>query len=195
MSHPTPAGPPPQPSQGAFPQQETYGAPYAAPGCAPSAAQNPPLYAAWWQRAQAYLLDCLINFGPMWLLIGASWFIDENSSGDSGEAPASIVSWVGIIVMLVTAGVQLVREGRTGQSVGKKVLKIRVIRAYDGLVPGIGLAFARRIFQFLNYAAFCLGWLWAIRDPKKQTFADAITGVVVVPADATSPRQFTPEGW
>ncbi|MFI6090844.1 hypothetical protein [Streptomyces sp. NPDC051218] len=77
MSHPTPAGPPPQPSQGAFsaiPQQETSRAPYTAAGYAsfPSAAQNPPLYAAWWQRAQANLLDCLINFGPMWLLIGAS---------------------------------------------------------------------------------------------------------------------------
>lgn len=79
---------------------------------------------------------------------------------------------------------QTIREGRTEQSVAKKAFGIRVIRTYDGLAPGVGLAFARRFCQFLNYPAFCLGWLWASWDPKKQTFADKITDVFVIRTDA-----------
>ncbi|WP_367038357.1 RDD family protein [Streptomyces sp. Je 1-332] len=140
------------------------------------------------QRADAFLLDSLINFGPMWLLIGIGYAIDEKSSGDSGEIPAAILSWVGIIAMVVTTVVQLIREGRTGQTVGKKAFGIRAVRDHDGFMPGIGLALSRRLCQFLNWPLLALGWWWAIWDTKKQTFADKITGVVVVTA-ATGPTQ------
>lgn len=143
-----------------------------------------PSYAGWMKRADAFLLDSLINFGPMWLLIGIGYAIDERSSGDSGEIPASILSWVGIIAMIATVVVQLIREGRTGQTIGKKAFGVRAVRDHSGLAPGIGLALSRRLCQFLNYAVFGLGWWWATWDTKKQTFADKITGVVVLTADA-----------
>ncbi|CAM5644497.1 hypothetical protein SALBM135S_02984 [Streptomyces alboniger] len=138
-------------------------------------------YAGWGQRAGAFLLDCLINFGPMWLLMGVAVVIDD---GDTGEDLAVYVSWVGVAYTIVACIVQAVREGRTGQTVGKRAVGIRAIRTYDGLAPGGPLAFARRLCQFLNYPAFCLGWLWASWDDKAQTFADKITSVVVVRADA-----------
>ncbi|MFK4066814.1 RDD family protein [Streptomyces sp. NPDC029674] len=145
--------------------------------------QNPEYtpYAGWRQRAGAFLLDCLINFGPMWLSVGIA---DVIGDGDTGEGLAMYVSWVGIAYMIGSCIVQAVREGRTGQSVGKTVLGIRFVRTSDGLAPGGALAFARRLCQFLNYPVFCLGWLWASWDDKSQTFADKITGVVVVSTDA-----------
>ncbi|MEU7648067.1 RDD family protein [Streptomyces huasconensis] len=136
-------------------------------------------YASWGQRAGAFALDCLINFGPLWLGVGVANMIGE---GNTGEGLALIVSWSGVVAMIVACVVQAIREGRTGQSIGKTALGIRVVRTYDGLVPGAPLAFARRLCQFLNYPAFCLGWLWACWDQKKQTFADKITGVVVLQA-------------
>ncbi|MEU5958183.1 RDD family protein [Streptomyces sp. NPDC047525] len=145
------------------------------------------------QRADAFLLDSAINFGPMWLLIWIGYAIDEQSSGDSGEVPAAILSWVGIITMIAAVVVQLIREGRTGQTVGKRVFGIRAVRDRDGLPPGVGLALSRRLCQVLNYPVFGLGWLWAIWDTKKQTFADKITGAVVVTADAGPPRH--PVAW
>ncbi|MFG2651337.1 RDD family protein [Streptomyces sp. NPDC048436] len=146
------------------------------------------------QRADAFLLDSLINFGPMWLLIGIGYAIDEKSSGDRGEIPAAILSWVGIIAMLVAIVVQLIREGRTGQTVGKKALGIRAVQGGDGLVPGVGLALSRRLCQFLNWPVSGLGWWWAGWDTKKQTFADKITGVVVVTAESGPSRQLAAGG-
>lgn len=193
MSHPgpppqTPYGYPPQqqPQQGYGypPQQQAYGSPYPPPQQAgfSYAPQQPP-YAGWLQRAGAFVLDVLINFGPMWLLVGIGSGI-EASSGESGEVFANIVAWIGILAMIVAVVFQLRREGRTGQTVGKKVLGIRAVRERDGQMLGVGLALGRRLLQFLNNVVFGLGWWWAIWDAKSQTFADKITSVIVVRADA-----------
>ncbi len=90
-------------------------------------------YASWGQRAGAFLLDCLINFGPLWLGVGVANMIGE---GNTGEGLALIVSWSGVVAMVAACVVQAIREGRTGQSIGKTALGIRVVRTYDGLVPG-----------------------------------------------------------
>ncbi|MER7400831.1 RDD family protein [Streptomyces sp. NPDC000151] len=176
--------PPQQQAYGYPPQQQPYGAPYPPPQQAgfPYAPQHPP-YAGWLQRAGAFLLDILINFGPVWALVGIGTSIDERS-GESGEVFATIVSWVGILAMIVAVVLQLRSEGRTGQTVGKKVLGIRAIRERDGQMLGVGLALGRRLLQFLNNVVFGLGWWWAIWDVRSQTFADKITSVVVVRADA-----------
>ncbi|WP_447034669.1 RDD family protein [Streptomyces sp. DSM 118878] len=132
--------------------------------------QNPEYtpYAGWGQRAGAFLLDCLINFGPLWLLMGIADVIDDRNSGEGLDL---YLGYAAMVYMISACIVQAVREGRTGQSLGKTVLGIRVVRTSDGLAPGGGLAFARRLCQFLNYPAFCLGWLWASWDSKSQTFA------------------------
>lgn len=196
MSQPVPQGPSASPGLPAYPApQEVAGAQYP-PFLRPDsfyALQHPP-YAGWMQRVNAFLLDSLINFGPMWLLIGVAYAIDEKSSGDSGEIPAAILSWVGIIAMIATCVVQLIREGRTGQTVGKKALGIRAVQDPDGLTPGVGLALSRRLCQFLNWPVFGLGWWWAGWDAKKQTFADKITGVVVVTAEFGPARQSAVDG-
>ncbi|GAB2807844.1 RDD family protein [Streptomyces daliensis] len=188
MSHP---GPPPQAPYGYPPQQQPqpqpYGYPYAPPqpGLPYASAFAPPLppRAGWGQRAGAFLLDVAINFGPMWLLMGVAIGIEE-SSGESGEVVANILSWLGILAMIVAVVFQLMREGLTGQTVGKGVLGIRAMRERDGQQPlGIGLAFGRRLLQCLNYPLFGLGWWWPLWDDKSQTFADKLTGVVVVRAD------------
>lgn len=138
-------------------------------------------YAGWGQRAAAYLLDCAINFGPMWLLMAAAEAVGDRRTG---EGPALYMSWLGIAYMIGACIAQAIREGRTGQTLGKTALSIRTIRVSDGATPGGPLAFARRLCQFLNFPLLCLGWLWASWDPRAQTFADKITSVVVIGADA-----------
>ncbi|WP_037771064.1 RDD family protein [Streptomyces sclerotialus] len=197
MSHP---GPPPQASYGyppqqpptqqgyGYPHQQPYGVPYPAsqqsgfPYAVPFVPQPPP-YAGWPHRAGAFLLDCALNFGPMWVLMGFGIAL-EGRTGESGDVVANVLSWLGILAMIVTVVFQLRREGRSGQTVGKKALGIRAVRAYDAQMLGVGLALGRRLLQFLNCFACGLGWLWALWDDRSQTFADKITSVVVVRADA-----------
>ncbi|MGH3344290.1 MAG: RDD family protein [Carbonactinosporaceae bacterium] len=72
------------------------------------------------------------------------------------------------------------REGATGQTIGKQVMGTRLLRERDGQVVGPGLAIARLIVHILDSLACLLGWLWPLRDAKRQTFADKILGTVVV---------------
>ncbi|OON80942.1 RDD family protein [Streptomyces tsukubensis] len=161
------------------------GAPYP-PAHSPYTLRHHP-YAGWLRRAGALLMDVLINFGPLWLLTGIGSEVDDRSPGDSGEIPSAILSWVGCTAMIAALVVQLIREGRTGQTVGKSVLGIRAVRDSDGLMPGVGLALLRRLCQYLNFVVFGLGWWWALWDKKKQTFADKIANVVVVIAVHAGP--------
>jgi uncharacterized RDD family membrane protein YckC len=64
---------------------------------------------------------------------------------------------------------------------GKKALKIKVIKLDSGQAPGYGGAALREIIgKLVSSFVFGLGYLWAIWDSRKQTWHDKIAGTVVV---------------
>ncbi|UNZ15737.1 RDD family protein [Streptomyces sp. 891-h] len=154
------------------------------PHCQPGLYAPPhPSYASWLRRASAFLLDIALNSAPLFLLM-----IFENAVwepiGENGETIANALACTGLLVTSAVVLYQLIREGRTGQTVGKELLGIRALRDHGGQMLGVGLALGRRLLQFLNYPVFGLGWWWALGDAKNQTFADKLTSVVVVRANA-----------
>jgi uncharacterized RDD family membrane protein YckC len=154
---------------GAYPQQQPgYGGGYAQPGAMPG-------YAGWWSRVGATLIDILIIGVPYGALIGLGGALASDSAG-----AAVTFTILGLLTLVGIAIWQLVQEGRTGQTIGKKALGIRLLRELDGRPLGVGMAFARRLCHFLDSLALYLGWLWPIWDTKKQTFADKIVSSVVV---------------
>ncbi|MFI8005148.1 RDD family protein [Streptomyces sp. NPDC086010] len=177
-----PQGVPPQPGypqQGTPPQygypQQPYGA-YPPPGM--PGAGLPPL-AHWGQRVGGYLLDVLIIAGPMYAL----GFIDLVGSDDPATAEPGIFFAIGVVYALGMAFYQLYREGKTGQTTGKKVLGISLHREADGRPLGFGMAFVRKLAHVLDSCACYLGWLWPLWDEKKQTFADKVCKTVVIKVD------------
>ncbi|MGW0559727.1 RDD family protein [Streptomyces sp. NPDC003016] len=173
-----PQGIPPQgvPPQYGYPQQPPYGA-YPPPGMPAMpgmpGAGLPPL-AHWGQRVGAYLLDMLIIAGPMYVL----GFIDLAGSED--PTTPGVLGLVAMLYTFAMAFFQLYKEGKTGQSIGKKVLGISLRRERDGLPLGFGMAFVRKLAHFLDSIACYLGWLWPLWDDKKQTFADKVCSTVVI---------------
>jgi uncharacterized RDD family membrane protein YckC len=69
----------------------------------------------------------------------------------------------------------------SGQTIGKKVMNIRVIRFADGLPLGYGAAAIRYLGRIVSVIACGLGYLWMLWDPEKQTWHDKFAGSVVVP--------------
>nr|WSZ99896.1 RDD family protein [Streptomyces sp. NBC_00857] len=159
------------PQQSGYPQQpQPYGA-YPPPGM--PGGGMPPL-ANWGQRVGAALLDGLIIAGPMYAL----GFIDLASSDDLSSPRV-----LGVIGMLYAFGMgifQLIKEGGTGQTIGKKVVGISLHRESDGRTLGFGMAFVRKLAHMLDSLACYLGWLWPLWDDKNQTFADKVCSTVVV---------------
>ena len=69
----------------------------------------------------------------------------------------------------------------SGQTVGKKVLNIRVIDFINGGPIGPGRALIRYLARILSAIPCLLGYFWMLWDPQKQTWHDKLANTVVVP--------------
>ncbi|MFD5427303.1 RDD family protein [Streptomyces sp. NPDC127084] len=164
-------GYPQQPGQ--YPQAPAY--PQAGYGQQPGYGQTPEL-AHWGLRFGAYLLDTLITLGPYYLLSGIG--VAMSDPGETGGL--AVLAILGFVYMIGMFFFQLYKEGTTGQTIGKKVLKIRLLKEADGSTLGFGMAFVRKLAHILDAMPCYIGFLWPLWDEKKQTFADKICSSVVV---------------
>ncbi|MFJ5301410.1 RDD family protein [Streptomyces sp. NPDC088350] len=154
-----PQGVPPQQGYG-YPQQPGYpGYPQAGYGATPP-------YANWGQRFLGTLVDGLVFLVPYIIVI-------------VGRGNGLLLA-IGGLALIGLAIWQLIQEGRTGQTVGKKALGIRLVRESDGQPLGVGMAFVRRLAHILDSLACYIGWLWPAWDAKRQTFADKVCGSIVI---------------
>ena len=72
------------------------------------------------------------------------------------------------------------KQGRTGYTIGKGVLGIKLIKQDTGQPMGAGLSFVRQLAHIVDALPCYLGYLWPLWDAKRQTFADKIMGTVVI---------------
>jgi uncharacterized RDD family membrane protein YckC len=182
---------PPQPPYGSqpppygTPAQPGYGQP-PAPAAGGYVADPPGYYmgrtlANWPQRVGAYLIDSLIASIPVFLAVILF------SGTDPGEPPSAGASLVTFLLYLVSFGIfiynRCIQMGRTGQSWGKQVLNLRLVRMADGQPIGGAMAFVRDLLHILDglICLLCIGFLWPIWDARRQTlFGDKIMNTVVL---------------
>ena len=171
-----------QPPPYGTPAQPGYGAP--APAAGGYVADPPGYYmgrvlANWPQRVGAYLIDDLIAGIPAFL---ALILFSGSSSAETASAGAVLVS---SLLYLLSLGIWIynraILQGRTGQSWGKQVLKLRLVRMADGQPMGGGMAFLRDLLHILDALLCYLGFLWPIWDARRQClFSDKIMNTVVL---------------
>ncbi len=191
--------PPPPPGT---PQEGGYGAPpppppppppgsgYGATGVDPYAGQQQGGlgYASWGQRVGAYLVDILVTV-PAYIVvfvglgIGAGGATTDPVTGEvSGtNSVGFVIATVGyLLIFAIFIWNSVIRQGRTGWSIGKQVLGIRLVREEDGAPMGAGMNFVRQIVHVVDGIPCYIGYLWPLWDAKRQTFADKIMKTVVV---------------
>jgi uncharacterized RDD family membrane protein YckC len=160
--------------------QPPYGAPpaYGQPAGAPFGQPGGPVLASWLNRAGATLLDGILATGvaiPFYVL-GAVL------TGGGSEGLGGLMVALAYVAQLAFIIWQLVVQGQTGQTIGKKVQKLRLLREQDGQVIGAGLSVGRYILHIVDYLPCFVGFLWPLWDKKRQTFADKIVKTVVIKA-------------
>ena len=69
-----------------------------------------------------------------------------------------------------------------GASIGKIVMKIRVIEIKTLVSPNILVSLNRAIFRVISEMLFYLGFLWGMFDPNKQAWHDKTARTLVVDA-------------
>jgi uncharacterized RDD family membrane protein YckC len=147
--------------------------PWSGGGQAPA---GPPL-ASWGQRVGATLVDALIGTA-IWvvgLILGAIL-------GTASDALGVFFLVVGYVASFVFQVWNQVRQGQTGQTIGKGVLNIRLVRLDGVNPPGVGLSIGRYFLHIVDSIPCLLGYLWPLWDDKRQTFTDKILNTVVVTA-------------
>jgi uncharacterized RDD family membrane protein YckC len=155
--------------------QPGYGQPaYGQPGYGPAAIAGQ--LAEWPARAGAFLIDFGIVIVAEVVLIFLLLALAGRSS-----AIAIILGIVGFLGLFAFAIWNMCyRQGITGQSIGKKVVGLRLVGMETGAPVGFGMAFLRQLAHVIDGMPLYIGYLWPLWDPMKQTFADKICSTVVV---------------
>lgn len=139
-------------------------------------------YASWGQRVGAYLIDTILGSLaglPLW--IGYVLVLSAASDNDGVSGPGlALILLGGVTSIAFFVWNTCLKQGRTGYSIGKGVMGIRLLGEATGQPIGAGMSFVRQLVHIVDSLPCNLGYLWPLWDDKKQTFADKILSTVVV---------------
>jgi uncharacterized RDD family membrane protein YckC len=74
----------------------------------------------------------------------------------------------------------VVAEGLWGQTIGKRCVGVRVVRATNLETPGILLAAIRYIGRIISALFLLLGYFWMLWDSRRQTWHDKLSSTLVI---------------
>jgi uncharacterized RDD family membrane protein YckC len=194
---PPPGGyppPPPPPAGGGYQPP-----PLAATGYPPPAAAAPALpkeaYTPWLTRVLAWLIDSV----PIFIVEGIGWAIllgtqetvciTDSSEYNLGQFCATGASTIGQLSIALAGILALAyvvwnygyRQGTTGSSIGKSIMKFKVVSEKTGQPIGFGMSIVRQLAHIIDGAICYIGFLFPLWDAKRQTIADKIMTTVCLP--------------
>jgi uncharacterized RDD family membrane protein YckC len=178
------AYPPPPPSAGG----------YAPPPPGPAVRALPQdAYTPWVTR----VLAALIDLAPVLVLVAIGWVIQmvtaEKSCSPNPYAggdicvdqPSAIGMGVSWLLWLVEVGYLVwnygFKQGTTGSSIGKGIMKFKVVSETTGEPIGFAMSVVRQLAHIIDGLICYIGYLFPLWDAKRQTLADKIMTTVCLP--------------
>ena len=151
-------------------------------------------YASWGRRVLGALIDGFLGIvAAIPFYIGYAMVLNDldfrtDTSGNRVLDDSSHVSAAAIAMCVLGVAISLafgiyntlVRQGRTGYSLGKTAVGIRLVHDSTNEPIGALLCFVRQLAHIVDSLVCYLGWLWPLWDAKSQTLGDKIMGTVVV---------------
>jgi uncharacterized RDD family membrane protein YckC len=142
-------------------------------------------YAGFWKRWAAISIDGVILAATNITLSVMFTNVGTIVLGFHGNDPtmfSTIYTFITDAVVALTSVIYAVYFiGAKGKTPGKMAMKIKVLKEDINDVPGYMSAFLREVVgKFISAIIFFLGYLWMLKDPKKQTLHDKIAGTIVI---------------
>jgi uncharacterized RDD family membrane protein YckC len=133
----------------------------------------------------AYLIDALVAFVSFLVVAvaGLALYFAVPAVG--------IATWVvgGLAVMAYGIWNQVIRQGRTGQTIGKSHQGISLVSMANGLPVGGGMALARFVVPtVINWVCGLYIWidlLWPLWDDQRQRLTDKMLKTTVIKTQKT----------
>jgi uncharacterized RDD family membrane protein YckC len=196
--------PPPPPTGPQSPAAPTYGGPVPPGGWQTQAVQQPHQWAqaplaSWGSRLGAHLIDLLVLLVPGLILFivlvgGAAGVSGADDDVSVGAVIGALILYfiVMAVVVLLYAPLLMARDGpRNGQTWGKQLLNIRVVRD-SGEPFGFGSAAMREVvlkFLAVNIASsiipfipWFLNYFWPLWDDQNRALHDMAVSTHVITA-------------
>jgi uncharacterized RDD family membrane protein YckC len=120
------------------------------------------------QRLGAWLLDAV--------MLSVVGFVIRIALGQAGGTA------VGLAIGVAYFG--YLEGSASGQTIGKRLVGIRVIDFANGGPIGFGRAVIRYFGRFVSAIACLLGFFWMLWDKERQTWHDKFANDVVVPVSS-----------
>lgn len=135
--------------------------------------------AGWPIRVGASVIDSLVHLPPA--VIGVIVAVAVN--GDNAElTPAAATAMVLGILLSIVVGIwnRIIKQGRSGQSVGKQLTGLKIVSAQTGQTIGVGRTLGREICAYIFNNLCFLNLLWPLWDAKQQTWHDKVVADLVI---------------
>lgn len=146
-------------------------------------------------RIAAYIFDIMMVGAILMLLI--VFFVPVPVQKESevlwkqmleGHHPTAAQSWMMVMALVVYVAYFTYFHGRTGQTPGKRLFRLRVVDAH-GLTISYWQAFLRTIGAFLSQQFLCIGHFFAFVTTHRQAFHDLAARTFVVRVSPPGERE------
>jgi len=125
------------------------------------------------KRILAIIVDGLLIGTPVGLL---SMLFGANGA-DNGNVSAPLVTLSTLIFFVYF----IVMEGYLGQTVGKMLFGIKVVREDTGEIPGLGAATIRTLLRLIDgLFGYLVGFIAVLASSKRQRLGDMAARTLVV---------------
>jgi uncharacterized RDD family membrane protein YckC len=142
------------------------------------AAPPPPMpgqeFGSWGARVLAAIIDGLPIVA---VYVVFAILFGENSAGN-GSVSTNLSGGPFLLFLLIYIGWLVynwgIKQGSTGQTLGKGVMNIAVYKTGSTETLGTGLSIGRAIVHIIDGIPCYLGYLWPLWDKENRTFTDMI---------------------
>jgi uncharacterized RDD family membrane protein YckC len=188
--------PPPPPPEGGYPPPPPAAGGYAPPPPGPAVrGLSTESYTPWLTRVLAFLIDnapVAVVYGiatVIALVTQQSSCVTDITQYNVNQYCATSDSIIGVLVTWVAYLAIFAywvwnwgyRQGTTGSSIGKTVLRFKVVSENTGEPLGFGMSLVRQLAHFVDAIICYIGFLFPLWDAKRQTLADKIMTTVCLP--------------
>lgn len=135
------------------------------------------------ERIVAAVIDLIILF-VVFAVMSAIFGDSSSSSGDDGASFSLNLSGAPFILyLLIVLGYYFILELKTGQTVGKMLMKLRVVSVSGAPLTAQNIAL-RTVLRIVDYLPFfyLVGFIAMVASKQKQRIGDMATGTLVVKA-------------
>jgi len=128
-------------------------------------------------RAAAFGIDELLLSVLLFIIL---W--DSISNSQTVEQVLAVTNTFLLEYMLIKIVYQTFFTMQYGATIGKIIMKIRVVEMRTLSNPGLVSAFNRGVFRVVGELLFYLGFVWAFLDPYQRGWHDRTARTLVVNA-------------